>query len=177
MCEFITFAPAAPGVPAPQRGSVSQVGRQIHVERFSSAPHSGHQHPGRPEVYSLTSEGCSCGLLPDSRDSSEGDRSETRLRSRARKLGWTHAKTERALADSRLPKGADAVGSATEKAVRAYLAEVAEVSGGISLIVHTHEAEFSIESFVVRREEKLTAAHLRSSSTLIERDVRYVVRP
>lgn len=176
MCEFLTFAPASGGVPAPERAVATHADKQLHVELFDSA-HSGHQHPGRPQVYSLTSGGCSCGLLPDSSDSGDSDRGEARLRQKAAKLHWTHAKTERAVTDLRLSSAAHSDGSATERAARAYLAGIAEVSGSLSLIVHSHRGSFATEKFVVVREAKLTAAQLRSCSTPLERDVRYVVRP
>ena len=176
MCEFLTFAPASGGVPAPERAVAIHAEKQLHVERFDTSQ-SGHQHPGMPHVYSLTSGGCSCGLLPDSLDSGNNDRGEGRLRQKAAKLHWTHAKTERAVTDLRLSSAVHSDGSATERAARTYLADVADASGGLSLIVHSHRGSFATEKFIVVREAKLTAAQLRSTETPIERDVRYVVRP
>ena len=176
MCEFLTFATASGEVPAPGRAVAVEAQRQLHVDRFDNSL-SGHQHPGRPQVYSLTSGGCSCGLLAESVSTGDNDLGEARLRQKAAKLHWTQAKTERAVSDLMLSSAAHSDGSATKRAARAYLAGIAEVNGGLSLIVHTHRGSFATEKFVVVREAKLTAAQLRSSETPVERGVRYVVRP
>lgn len=176
MCDLITFAPTSPEIPLPERARGVHAGRQLHIEKFVNAG-SGHEHPGKSQVFSLTSGGCSCGLLPEAEDIGQLEQDEIRLRHKANKLHWSKAKTERAVADSRASTSVVFERTAVEKAVRTYLADVAEACAGLSLIVHCHRGSFTSERFSVLREEKISSAQLRSDSRFIQNDVRYVVRP
>lgn len=172
MCELITFAPNASGMPLPERAGDLHAGRQLHVEKVE-ADRSALLHPGKPHVFSLTSGGCSCGLLPETRDAEDVDRDEARIRRKASKLHWSKAKTERAVADSIASSSAGPDASALQKATREYLADVAESCRGLSLLVNSDVSE----RLPVLREERLSAAQLRSEAVSIKHEVRYLVRP
>lgn len=157
MCALIHL-----GVPRSYRLAPRRLPRIDRIDNPSVA-----QAFGEPFAqFSITEGQCSCDLYgrPQPAPDLEGKRRKYE------RMGWSSAKIERALAESRDDD------SGLREDVAALVAEIAEAAGEVRLVVHTYHGSFVEENVAVRERATMSAKDLRARGRhAIEEDTLYTI--
>jgi len=121
----------------------------------------------------ITSGGCSCSLYTESRpDEHEEDR-DSKLRSKYAKRGWSKAKLERALSDSKRDQ-APALSSGLDPKVADKIRDATVALGRVVIVVHWYSGAVSEEKLCLGKVVTVNAADFDPEQVAV--DTPYDVR-
>jgi hypothetical protein len=129
-------------------------------------------------LFSITDGGCSCRLFSAPSVESRAEPRQRSLRQKYERLGWSPEKIERALTSSEdtLQAKTQASPGGLRLDVATYIADLAQRSEEVRLVVHEFRGSFVDEVVPVSRRVTLTAAELSGHAARIEEDVVYIIR-
>jgi hypothetical protein len=169
MCHLIHI-----GLPEAYADAVP-AGREPHVERQTNPSVSAAFGAGFAQ-FSVSLGGCSCGLYasPEA-EARESNRPYAR-RQKYERMGWSKAKIDRAVAAMEEAAQSHTVMSGLRDAAAKLVADLAEWTGEVRLIVHEYRGSFAEERVQPRGTRRLTAAELRGIGRYdVLEDMLYVI--